>query len=302
MRIAQEPIAYSLQIVNHACDGNHIRSVPGVSCGFHRNRTTKPTAVARRARAFWLLFGVLSCAPPALAQKHNAQISGTIVDKASRAPIAKVELILVGDSRSVLSDSAGRYTFEALPNGLVRFLVRAAGYPATQLVVALTPGEKMTRLIELDSAKLETSAAQRLPGVSIEAPAAVNRRLVDFERRRVTGQGQYLTREEIERNGYNNLQDAMRTMRGVEVHCGGSGCSVRMARAPMQCNPEYVVDERVDPVFGPTIPIRDIDALEVYTGASDVPGEFAGRNAGCGVIVIWTKSGPARKKPTSRGS
>jgi hypothetical protein len=65
----------------------------------------------------------------------------------------------------------------------------------------------------------------------------------------------------------------------------------------MHCRPDYVVDERVDNYFGPTVPIRDIEALEVYTGASDVAGEFAGRNAGCGVIVIWTKSGPSRRKP-----
>ena len=122
-------------------------------------------------------------------------------------------------------------------------------------------------------------------------------------RSRLTGQGQYLTREQIDKAGYYNLQDAMRNLRGVEVHCGGgSGCFIQMSRAPMACKPEYVVDERVDPNFGPGTPIKDIEGLEVYTGASDVPGEFAGRNAGCGVIVIWTKAGPPRKKPTSRGS
>jgi hypothetical protein len=65
----------------------------------------------------------------------------------------------------------------------------------------------------------------------------------------------------------------------------------------MQCNPDYIVDEQVNNSFGPGIAIRDIEAIEVYTGPSDVPGEFAGRNAGCGVIVIWTKSGPGRRKP-----
>ena len=71
---------------------------------------------------------------------------------------------------------------------------------------------------------------------------------------------------------------------------------IRMVRAPMQCLPEYVVDDNVDNSFGPGIPVRDIEALEIYTGPADVPGEYAGRNAGCGVIVIWTRSGPPRRK------
>jgi hypothetical protein len=49
-------------------------------------------------------------------------------------------------------------------------------------------------------------------------------------------------------------------------------------------------------MFGPLVPVRDIQAIEVYTGASDVPGEFAGTNAGCGVIVIWTTNGRASKR------
>jgi outer membrane cobalamin receptor len=139
--------------------------------------------------------------------------------------------------------------------------------------------------------------ATALPAVSVNATSpVVNRRLVDFERRRSTGNGQYLTRADIERSGAYNLQAAIRGLRGVIYECGGgAGCFVRMARAPMKCLPDYVVDERVNNSFGPSTPIRDIEAIEVYTGPGDVAGEFAGSNAGCGVIVIWTRSGPPRR-------
>ena len=122
-------------------------------------------------------------------------------------------------------------------------------------------------------------------------------RFANFERRRKTGAGQYVVREDIERGGYSTLQDVARGMRGVTVECGGGrGCYIRMVRAPMRCLPEYVIDDNVDNIFGPTMPVRDIEAMEVYTGPADVPGEYAGRNAGCGVIVIWTRSGPIRRK------
>lgn len=241
-----------------------------------------------------LLFAIALASSGALAQKGDSRLTGTVVDKVSRAPVAKVQIIYVGDSRSVVSDSIGRYTFDSLPSGIVRFAVRAPRYPVLTLTVALMPGESMAREIVLDS----SSAGQVLPRVSIDAPPSLGPRFADFERRRVTGRGQYLTAQQIDKGGYNSLQDAMRNMRGVDVDCGGGlGCHIRMSRAPMQCNPDYIVDDRVDNFFGPQIAIRDIEGLEVYTGATDVPGEYAGRNAGCGVIVIWTRSGPPRRKP-----
>lgn len=177
-------------------------------------------------------------------------------------------------------------------------------------MVALARGEVLERRVELDSsvaaaiaaaavpAKTDpTSRAQTLPMVSVEAAPSMGPRFANFERRRKTGAGQYVVREDIERGGYSTLQDVARGMRGVTVECGGGrGCYIRMVRAPMRCLPEYVIDDNVDNIFGPTMPVRDIEAMEVYTGPADVPGEYAGRNAGCGVIVIWTKSGPIRRK------
>ena len=166
------------------------------------------------------------------------------------------------------------------------------------VTVALAPGETMSRLIELDSTVSGRTQAQSLPAMAVTAPPPPLPRFVDFERRRVSGRGQYLVREEIEKAGHSSLQDAVRGLRGVNLDCGGgTSCSIRMARAPMRCSPEYIVDERVDNLFGPSTPIRDIEGIEVYTGPADVPGEFAGRNAGCGVVVVWTRSGPSRKKP-----
>jgi hypothetical protein len=43
------------------------------------------------------------------------------------------------------------------------------------------------------------------------------------------------------------------------------------------------VDELVDS--------DDVWAMEVFRGAAEVPPEFSGPNAGCGVIVLWTRRG-----------
>jgi Carboxypeptidase regulatory-like domain len=233
--------------------------------------------------------------PTAAAAAQQGTIRGRVVDRSSNAGLADVELVFLGDNRSVHTDSVGRYRFAALPAGTVQLLVRAASFPATQIIVALSPGQDVERTIVLDSTA-RSADGQPLPAVVV-TESEIDRRLVDFHRRRRLGRGHYLTRIEIERSGANSLTDAVRSLRGVTTECGGGGgCFVRMVRAPMQCRPDYVVDRRVDNNFGPTTPIRDIEALEVYTGPSDVPGEFAGQSAGCGVIVIWTRAGPPRRE------
>lgn len=33
----------------------------------------------------------------------------------------------------------------------------------------------------------------------------------------------------------------------------------------------------------------ELDAIEVYRGASETPIEFGGRGAGCGTVLLWTR-------------
>ena len=254
----------------------------------------------RHVLRFVTVLGCLTVSGSSLqGQRGTARLFGTVVNRATQGPIPNTVIVHTGDGRVVHSDSLGYYQFHELRAGIVRFTVRAPGYPVATFAVALTNGEWMERDIEMDS--LATPAprdsAQPLPAVAVEAAAPLGRRYADFERRKASGRGHYVTRAQIEASGASTLQDALRGLRGVVIECssGQSGC-IRMARAPLRCSPQYIIDEREDNYFGPAVPVRDIEAVEVYTGPSDVPGEFAGRNAGCGVVVIWTKSGPGRKR------
>lgn len=250
----------------------------------------------RRAAATLITLAGLFVTAAVPVDAQHGTIRGRVIDRSSNAGLPRVELVFLGDNRSVVTDSIGRYLFVALPAGTVQLLVRAPSFPATQLIIALAAGEDLQRTIVLDSTAEGRGAGQPLPAIVVAAPGPVERRLVDFERRRRLGRGHYLTRVEIERSGANSIQDAVRPLRGVAIDCGGgTGCAIRMVRAPMRCHPDYIVDTRPDNTFGPSTPIRDVEAMEVYTGPSDVPGEFAGRSAGCGVVVIWTRSGPPRR-------
>lgn len=255
------------------------------------------------------IFGVLVAlwgAP--LAAQSSATLSGRILDAATGGPVADATIAVTTTGASARTDSLGRYRLEGLKVGIHRFLVSAPGYSRGSVTLAFAAKERMERDLEIEpvpapgtpaavAASTDTGRAQLLPKVPVTADPALGRRFTDFERRRATGRGQYMTRAEMEELNIYTLQDAMRNMRGVKFNCTGGVCRAQMARAPLGCPPEYVVDERIDNTFGPLIPVRDIQALEVYTGVTDVPGEFAGRNSGCGVIVIWTTAGrePRRK-------
>jgi hypothetical protein len=242
------------------------------------------------------LFGLLLPRGTLPAQEASARLNGRILDRATSRGIAGAELVLLPESRGVVADSLGRYAFPGLPIGTRQFAVRAKGFAPLTFTVELAAGIDALWNVHLDS--LGPDGAQPLGGVTVSttAPEPVSYRLVDFERRRRSGRGHYRTEEEIVQSRAGRLVDLTRGMRGVAQNCGAGGCRIQMVRARPNCEPDYVVDGRVENMFGATTPIRDIIGLEVYTGPSDVPGEFSGPSSGCGVVVIWTRSGPTRRR------
>lgn len=240
--------------------------------------------------------------PEAPAAQRPARFFGVVLDASTQRPIAGARLSSPSVTGITVTDSLGRFDITGIPPGIVRIYVVASEFPRANVTLAFAAGEQMERVLELDSTSVappQEPAAQALPQMTVEATPLAPMWLRDFERRRETGRGQYVTREEITRRNYNRLSDIVQTMRGVTMDCGGGGaaCQIRMVRAPMQCYPEYWIDGQLNNAWGPVIPVRDIEAMEVYTGPSDTPGEFAGRNAGCGTIVIWTSAGPRRRNP-----
>ena len=89
-----------------------------------------------------------------------------------------------------------------------------------------------------------------------------------------------------------NMGDALRTIRGVRVNCGVVDCSIHMVRSTAGCFPTFYVDGRLARSFAESTPITDVQGIEVYRGAAEMPGEFSGAGAMCGVIVIWTRAAP----------
>ena len=216
----------------------------------------------------------------------STAITGQIVASETGAPIKGATVQMMGTRMAATTDSMGRFALTGLPPGPVMLEARAVGYATGNWRLTLRPGQVIDHQFDLDL------LAYELPEVTVEAKKAA-RRFADFERRRQSGMGYFITKEQIERASPTNLIDILVTVRGVQQVCITNDCFAKMVRAPPGCYPQYFLDGREStPYFARNTPPHDIQGIEIYRGGSEIPGEFGGSSSGCGVIAIWTKSYP----------
>jgi len=233
---------------------------------------------------------LLSSPHAAVTQRRTGAIAGRLVDHESHSPIRGPHIALLGTLRGVASDSEGRFARDSLSAGNYVLQVRAIGYVGASWVVQLAEGEVHTDVFELERLPvlLDPVAVERRPSFAEE-------RRRDFERRRAAGRGYFLTEEQIARAGPRTLGDLFRSVPGVRMQCRGStaGCRLRMARAPRECSPDFVVDG-FPATYSTSLdmPTIGIIGIEVYRTLSETPLDFLRIGNQCGTIVIWTRSGP----------
>jgi len=227
---------------------------------------------------------------PAPAQQRLATISGRLIDQDSRAPVGGAMVALMGTRFGVTSDSAGQFSQGGLLAGIYVVQVHAIGYSTASWVLRVAPGDAVSQVLEL-----ERLPVQLAPVVVERRPGFAEQRMREFERRRTAGRGYFLTEQEIAHANPRTLGDLFRSVPGVRMQCRGStaGCRLRMARAPRECSPDYVVDG-FPATYSTSLdmPTVGIIGIEVYRTLSETPLDFLRTDNVCGTIVIWTRSGP----------
>lgn len=223
------------------------------------------------------------------AQRETSVITGRVVDARSHAPIPGAAVGL-GSSRRppVVVDSSGRFVHAGLAAGTHRIEVRAIGFAPGAWIVVVAEDDTVAGL------QLALHPHEYLlPAVDATAEAeSRNRGLREFERRRASGQGIFVTPEEIERRRPHTLGDILRGVPGVTTACDRvTGCYIRMLRAARSCRAEIFVDGvSATLVVQAETPATDILAVEVYRSESETPSEFVRLERTCGVVAIWTRA------------
>lgn len=246
--------------------------------------------VTTHVGCFFIIPLAVCLAEPASAQEPSGKGSlvGFVVSASGNAPISGATVQLDTADLHTIADSAGRFEFDNVDTGTYVLHIKAIGYEEGAWRLSLHPNHVTTHSFEL------TPQAIQLPGVAVKGKTPLSqRRYLDFERRRATASGAFLTQEDIEKANPATLVDILVTVRGVQQVCLVNDCIAKMVRSPPGCYPVYYLDgNESSSYFARHTPPRDIKGIEVYRGSSEIPGEFGGSGSACGVIAIWTKSSP----------
>lgn len=221
------------------------------------------------------------------AAQDKAQLIGKVYDSRTGQVLTTAVVQLDGVTANVNLSSQARFVLSGIEPGDRRIQIRTVGYRPFTGFLKFEAGKTLEKTFELEF------TGDQMPDLEVEARNSKTLpRFVEFERRRDHGVGHFISRDEITARGYMNMGDALRTVKGVKVYCDVLDCLVKMARAAPGCLPVYYVDGQLARSFATTTPINDVQGIEIYRGAGEVPAEYTGSGAGCGVVVIWTRATP----------
>jgi hypothetical protein len=230
---------------------------------------------------------VLSVATESLAAQ--ATLRGRVVDSETGAPVVGAH-VTIRRGTPIDTDSLGRFESADLKVGDADLTIQLLGYAPGTFKVRINDAGVVDKVFSLDF------TGQRLAAVAVQARAEqIMSRYADFETRRQRGLGAFLRWDQLTDEKYGSVGDALRGIRGVRIRCNQQSyeCFAAMVRSP-QCKPVWIIDGMEAGSFNENTPIRDVYGIEVYRGPGEIPGEYSGSNAACGVIVMWTKSRPYR--------
>ena len=248
----------------------------------------------------WCLLPFVSAAGQGL------ELRGTVRDPDAR-PIPGVE-IRAPEART-LTDSLGRFVLRGLSGDSVRLQVLAIGYrPLTRTVSIRAPVGHLDLVMEPMRTVLPEISATARP--TKPAKYLGTTKYDGFFQRQKLGLGTFISREQIERMNAFHTLEILRGIPGINVSIGNGDPTDADIRIPRCSGGSSRVTVWIDgkmqlrsssPGRDPGHPGRDIDLaealaritpsniemVEIYRGASQIPGVF--NWDGCAVIAIWTR-------------
>jgi protocatechuate 3,4-dioxygenase beta subunit len=218
-----------------------------------------------------------------------ARLAGTVLNETGR-PVSDAIVEVWHTGLSTRTDESGRFELASLPVGTHALEVRRIGFAPQQLPVQLASRSPTSVNVVL------AKPVRLLDAVRVSARTLYSRRQREIEQRRRRGFGHFIMREELERHPSARVTDVLRRVPGVRVYSSPTGGVVTFARGESfsgPCRPTVFLDghrlgsgEDLDFLAS----VSSLEAIEVYTSATQAPLEYWG--GGCGAIVLWTRTEP----------
>lgn len=245
--------------------------------------------IAFRAQPLGLVRTAVFLAVTASSASAQATLRGRVVDSETGLPVVGAN-VQVRRNAPIQTDSSGVFVAADIPGGDAQVNITMLGFAPGQFKIHISNGGVTEKVFSLDF------TGQKLPEVVVQARAQqISTRYADFEARRARGQGAFLRWDQLTDERFGSVGDALKSIRGVRIQCDQASyeCRAVMARS-RNCFPVWIIDGMEAQMFHESTPIRDVYGIEIYRGPGEIPGEYTGSNAACGVIVVWTKSRPFR--------
>jgi hypothetical protein len=219
--------------------------------------------------------------------RATARLSGTVVDRQTLSPVSSARIILVHPTSQAQvsateSDSAGAFALSPAPHGVYLFRVERIGYKQVVDTVTLSEreGEDLTVQLVPEALDLEPLV------VRVARTTAYYMR--DFEVRRASGSGMFITRDQIERRRARSTSELLQSLGGVRVVRGTRGEASLFVRGT--CRPNVYIDgvaiHQAVSIDMATVS-DDIEGIEIHSMAS-IPLQYASFSS-CAAILVWTR-------------
>ena len=220
-----------------------------------------------------------------------------IVTRIDKTPIENARVKVVGTDIIAETRADGSYRLWGIPAGQHAIEVRMLGFATALLRFEISAGAAMEMPITL------VTVATALDTVRVSSSDGLSPAMRGFEERRRRGGGKFFTMQEITRMQVRSVSDILRRAPGIQIQnvggVFGPSDAVRSSRtgnrpcpllffvngSPFPMQPDVTINNYVA--------ASDVAAMEVYSGAAEVPPQFNSglSTARCGVVVIWTRAG-----------
>ena len=233
--------------------------------------------------------------PPLPAQRATPPGSiSAVVRDTTGAGIAGAELTVAGTNIRGYTDDDGHLQLGPVAPGPARLTIRRLGFRPTSVDLTVDASRATVETVRL------VEIAHRLDVITVRGTIhAYGSRMLGFYERRSQGFGHFFTRSQIQDINPSHLTDLFRRIPGMALASTNVIQNAVRMRGARDCPPllwldgspaaaaEYDLD---------TIDPESVEAMEVYSGPSEVPVQFQPPMdvQACGAIVIWTRQGEPR--------
>lgn len=235
---------------------------------------------------FLLLFGGAHLCAAQADSAHAHTRTGTIdgiVSDTGLAPLEGATISLLGTPVSVVTGTNGRFRMLGVREGDYLVIVRRLGFEGATTKVVVEPENTARVAFTLNP------IVRRLAGVEVFSRPAFTPRMADFYERREHAIGHFITRGEIDARNPVRTYELFNAIPSVYVQLTKTGGGV-VKSTRSGCSLQVLVDGLpIDPENFPAP--NEIGGIEVYSGPATVPLQYKSKQAGCGLILIWTGDG-----------